>query len=149
MIITLQRFCYAPDCTRGVLYVEGHMFQTVERPWVSNGEFQGGRPFESCVPDGEYRLRSHIRPGGRPSFILSNPELGVWEQDVDRESQDWGRYLVLIHPGNTVKDVVGCIAPGMSGDHNSVSNSRVAFNKIHELLEGYEHKLVIEPKRAK
>lgn len=148
MIIVLERFAYLADCTRGVLKVGNQSFQTVERPWIKNPAGPGGMPFESCVPDGTYRLRSYTRPSGKKAFILSNPDLGVWEQDEDRDTRGWGRYLCLIHSGNTVADVVGCIAPGLTGDDRSVANSRAAMLKLHELLDGYEHDLAIRPKGA-
>ncbi len=145
MLIDLKRFAYLTDCTRGVLKVGTHSFQTVERPWVYNPEGPGGTPFESCIPDGEYRLRSYVRPSGKKAFILSNELLGVYEQEEDRP-QLRGRYLILIHPGNTVADVVGCIAPGLTGGGNYVSDSRKAMLKLHELLNGFEHTLRILPK---
>ena len=146
MIVTLKRFAYLDKCTRGLMTAGNVVFHTIERPWVKNHNGPGGKPFESCVPDGTYRLRGFTRPSGKQAFILSNPELGVWEQNASRESDTWGRYLCLIHPGNTVEDVVGCIAPGLTGSDYSVGNSRVAMQKLHTLLDGYEHELVIEPK---
>lgn len=148
MIITLERFAYLDDCTRGELKVGNQSFQTVERPWIKNPAGPGGLPFESCIPDGIYHLRPYTRPSGKKAFILSNPELGVWEQDEDREHSGWGRYLCLIHPGNTTADVVGCIAPGLTGSDRSVGSSRAAMLKLHELLAGSEHDIAIRPRGA-
>lgn len=145
MIIQLERFAYLDDCTRGVLTIGQQSFQTVERPWVKNKDYAGGLPFESCVPDGTYRLRAYTRPSGKKAFILSNPELGVYEQAEDRPDGK-GRYLILIHPGNTTADVVGCIAPGLTGGATHVNNSRAAMGRILELLDGFEHQLHISPK---
>lgn len=146
MIINMERFAYLDDCTRGELFVGDHKFQTVERPWVKNPEAPGGMPFKSCVPDGEYRVRTFVRPSGEKVFILSNPDLGVYEQEMDMPEPGRGRYLILIHVGNNVEDVVGCIAPGMSGDVKNVWNSRKAMESLRELLEGYEHTLKITPR---
>lgn len=148
MIITLERFAYLDDCTRGQLHVGNNTFQTIERPWIKNQAGPGGAPFESCVPDGVYRLRPYTRPSGKKAFIFSNPDVGVFEQDGDRPHDGWGRYLTLIHPGNTAEDVVGCIAPGLTGDDRFVGNSRNAMLKLHELLNGGEHDLAIRPKGA-
>jgi hypothetical protein len=147
MIITLDRFAYLDDCTRGVLHVGNHAFQTIERPWVRNPDGPGGTPFESCIPDGTYKLRHHMRPSGKKSFILSNEDNGVFEQESDKEGAT-GRYLILIHVGNTIADVVGCIAPGLTGADRSVGNSRNAMLKLLELLNGGEHELRIAPKGA-
>ena len=148
MNLLLKRFAYLNDCTRGALYVGNEVFQTVERPWIRNPDGAGGLPFESCIPDGTYNLSPYTRPSGKKAFILSNPELGVWQQDEDRTHSEWGRYLVLIHPGNTVEDVVGCIAPGLTGYDKTVGSSRNAMLKLHELLGGGEHELRIAPKGA-
>lgn len=145
MNIMLNRFAYLGDCTRGVLHVGNHTFQTIERPWVKNPDGSGGLPFESCIPDGTYRLRAYTRPSGKEAFILSNSDKGVYEQKDDMGGST-GRYLILIHPGNTVDDVVGCIAPGLTGGDHFVSDSRKAMSKLHELLEGSDHDLRIGPK---
>lgn len=149
MIIHLYRHAYLDDCTRGTLHIQEHEFQTVERPWVPATGGPGGTPYESCIPDGTYRVRGFVRPSGRRVFILSNPQEGVWEQDSERQGVSWGRFLILIHAGNTADDVVGCIAPGMIGYDRAVGNSRAAMTKLLELLEGYEHELVIGPKGAR
>lgn len=145
MNILLERFAYLDDCTRGVLHVGNQTFQTVERPWVKNPDGKGGLPFESCIPDGVYQLRHYTRPSGKKAFILSNPDNGVFEQESDMEGAT-GRYLILIHVGNTVVDVVGCIAPGLTGSDRGVGSSRNAMLKLHELLDGYEHELRVAPK---
>lgn len=145
MLIELERFAYLTDCTRGVLKIGNNTFQTIERPWIPLPAAAGGTPNESCIPDGEYRLRSFTRPSGKKAFILSNPEQGVYEQAAERPNGQ-GRYLILIHPGNTVADVVGCIAPGLTGDEHNVGSSRKAMLRIIELIEGYEHTIRIGPK---
>lgn len=147
MIIDLKRFAYLSNCTRGVLQIGVDTFQTIERPWVPLLDGPGGTPFESCIPDGDYRLRAFTRPSGKKAFILSNPEHGVYELDEDRVGGK-GRYLILIHPGNTVDDVVGCIAPGLHGEDRVVGSSRLAMYKIIQLLEGFEHTIRISPKGA-
>lgn len=145
MFIDLHRFAYLTDCTRGILQIGTNSFQTIERPWVSFPDAKGGTPFESCIPDGDYRLRTYTRPSGKRAFILSNENYGVFEQEADRPAGH-GRFLILIHPGNTVADVVGCIAPGLTGYDRSVGSSRKAMAKIIELLDGYEHTIHIAPK---
>lgn len=147
MNIFLDRFAYLEDCTRGELEIKGSTFQTIERPWVPFPDGPGGTPFESCIPDGIYRLRAYTRPSGQKAFILSNSDKGVYEQESDMGGSP-GRYLILIHPGNTTADVVGCIAPGLTGSDRFVGNSRAAMRKLHELLGELEHELRIAPKGA-
>lgn len=146
MNLVLDRFAYLDDCTRGVLHVGNHTFQTIERPWVRNPAGEGGMPFESCIPDGTYSLQNHTRPSGKKAFILRNSALGVYSFDSELTTPGLGRYLILIHVGNTVDDVVGCIAPGLTGVDRGVRDSRKAMLKLHELLNGGEHRLEIRPK---
>jgi hypothetical protein len=146
VILKLKRFAYLDDATRGVLFVDGEPFQTIEKPWVENPKGKGGLPFASCIPDGMYNVRPFKRPSGDEVYILSNPDNGVWEFDEDRPDKEVGRYLILIHPGNTADDVVGCIAPGRAGADRFVSSSRAAMNRIRKLLRTDEHILEISPK---
>lgn len=112
MKLTLIRDSYGPKETLGTFVDKDGtvMAHTIERPWIK-GAKPGGQSFESCVPDGTYKLRKHTRPNGDKVVALVNPELGVWYAKEDRP-EPWGRYLVLIHSGNFVEHVVGCIAPG-------------------------------------
>jgi len=108
------------------------MAHTIERPWIM-GPDPGGMSFESCVPDGIYQLVPHTRPSGRKVVALVNPDLGVWYQKEDRPDT-WGRYLVLIHSGNYVEDIVGCVAPGatrtIANNRRMVTSSRATMDKL-------------------
>lgn len=116
---------------------------TIERPWIA-GLNPGGMPFESCVPDGIYQLVPHTRPSGRKVVALVNPDLGVWYQKEDRPNP-WGRYLVLIHSGNYVENVVGCIAPGetrtIADNRRMVTSSRATMDMLN--VQQYS-RLIIE-----
>ena len=157
MLITLKRFSYGEFETEGQLIIGSHIFATIEQPWTPNfNGAPGGKPFESCVPDGMYRLASFVRPKNkRNTFILWNPKLGVhrWPQDHVHGS---GRDLCLIHRANWARQVQGCIAPGKERrpmrDKKSESKypaqaviqSGLAMNKIVELLGDGQHLLSIE-----
>ena len=130
----LERFAYTPTETQGRLWgPNGEVFWTIERPWIP-GPYQGGMPFESCIPDGTYELVPHTRPNGDEVVALINPDLGVWYQKEDRPDV-WGRFLVLIHAGNYSHDVVGCVAPGLSRTiHDNrvmVTSSRAAMGQLN------------------
>lgn len=109
MELFLDRFSYANTETEGNLSVASFKLATIERPWVPH-DTPGGKPFESCIPDGEYSLDPWKRPNGHEVYILSNPDLGVFKEKGDGV----GRYLILIHVANWVINVVGCIGPGTS-----------------------------------
>ena len=132
MKLLLERFCYSETETEGRLWLDGETsFYTLERPWV--GGVPGGVPFRSCVPDGTYDLVEHTRPNGDVVFALRNPHLHVYYDEADRGDQP-GRYLILMHAGNYVEDVVGCIAPGIDRtiykNRRMVTSSRKAMAKI-------------------
>lgn len=130
--LRLIRFAYTPTETEGVLHLhDGTRLFTLERPWRPSAT--GGMPFRSCVPDGEYSLLPHIRKNGDEVFALWNPHLHVYYTPQEKGKRP-GRDLILIHSGNTVDDVVGCIAPGITRtiyrDKRWVTRSREAMKQI-------------------
>ncbi len=116
MLIT--RFRTSEQGTFGKLTAAGWSFwcYTVEKPWKDN------TPYISCIPEGLYRVEVWDSEKFPVSYIL---------QDVP------GRTYILLHPGNTVDDVVGCIAPGMKlgtlGELEAVLESWEAMEKLREL----------------
>lgn len=123
----------------------GEILATIERPWIPY-DTPGGKPFESCVPDGVYDLIPHARPDGKQVVALVNPSLGVYYQKEDRPN-GVGRYLILIHIGNWVTDIVGCIAPGLSFGASSrgrmVKSSANAMRRIMDYIDGDDAQLTI------
>ena len=139
--IALSR-SYGETYTAGVFLLPGIEIYTVERPWVPRDDCRGGVPFESCIPEGEYEVRRFTRRNGDLSWVLVNDSLGVYERKEDRPRAT-DRYSCLIHPGNTVEDVVGCIAPGMNrsakiktggGLSYRVNDSRTAMGFVDAVL---------------
>ena len=118
--VLLERFAHTPMGVFGVLSVDGFECYTVERPWLDNAVNV------SCVPDGVYTMERHDSPKFGPD---------VWElQNVPERS------YILIHAGNTSKDVTGCIALGeglrVGGD--GVTSSRKALAEFEKLTNGIE-----------
>lgn len=151
MRLTLTRYAYLHTHTQGRLRFHGGELATIERPWIANRSGRGGVPSQSCVPDGEYRLIPHDSPRFPGSYALVNEGLGVWYQERP-EGQPWGRTAILVHVGNRVGDVEGCIAVGLttgvlSGEH-AVLRSRVAMGRLREALGRSEHTLTIRPART-
>ena len=130
---TLTRYESTSSGTFGVLKLGHSTLHTIERPWLNN------KPFESCIPPGEYSLVPFTRPNGDNVYALVGGSVSLDKTD------GYKRYLILIHSGNYMTDVVGCIAPGMSRDGNMVTQSKKAMGKIMALLSGIEpHTLTIE-----
>lgn len=139
MNLALTRFAYLPDCTLGWLMAGDLKLATIERPWLPNPKGPGGMPRVSCVSDGLYNVRPHTSDKFPDTYALVNQALGVYYQPGDIPAgQEWGRSAILIHAGNTVSDVIGCIAVGMSHSDDlashTVKDSRVALNKLRAVL---------------
>lgn len=142
-----------PDCTLGVLTVLGFgtRLQTIERPWVPNAHGgKSGAKYESCIAEGTYNVQRHLRPSGERAWALVNHELDVFylPSEVPRGRERAARTLVLIHAGNYVYDVIGCVAVGMARaktrDGWMIERSREAMNVLRTMLgETYDVKLRI------
>lgn len=117
--------------TMGRLKFNGVELHTVEQEYRPTAP--GGEPNNSCVPAGDYKLIPHTRPSGRKVLALVNPGLGVYYQADDRPN-GVGRFLIMIHAGNTHKDVIGCIAPGLGRSGQMVTSSRKAMKKLMEYM---------------
>lgn len=131
----LERFAYLEDCTLGWITLGELRVATIERPWIPVAEHKGGKVRESCVPDGTYRLIDHRGPRFPGTFALENPALDVYYMPART-----GRSAILIHAGNTAKDVVGCIAIGLQhgkleGEH-AVYRSVAALTELQRALRG-------------
>lgn len=118
----LERYAYLPNCVMGRLIFGGRSVWTIERPWLLN------KPWESCIPDGEYSMNSYS----------SETYPNVWQiANVP------GRTHILIHAANYADQLAGCIAPGLattvklpSDDPRAcaVWNSRAACAQVFEYL---------------
>lgn len=92
--INLVTTSFNDDGTYGVL-IENRVpmnIRTLERPWKDNAKGL------SCIPEGRYIVKRETTPKhGLTWHVLDVP----------------GRDAILIHPGNTEKDVEGCILLGI------------------------------------
>lgn len=141
---TLNRFAYLPLCTLGWLTFGSARFATIERPWLPNPDGPGGKLSLSCVPDGEYTLIPHTSQRFPSTYALIGESLGVYYQQRPA-GQAWGRTAILIHVGNFVTDVIGCIAVGLRHGGDCVTNSRDAMDRLRAVLGRERHHLTIRP----
>ena len=100
----------------------------MEQPWRNN------KSSISCIPDGQYILVPHEsgKYGNTWAFVG-----GTVSHYRDRSSS---RYACLIHAGNTVSDVKGCLAVGLDWTTTPegnlfVSSSRKAMTALKEKLD--------------
>lgn len=118
--VLLERFAYSPMGTFGRLMFPEFQCYTVERPWLDN------KVRESCIPEGEYKLLlGRYNNGGYDAYeIMDVPD----------------RTLIKIHIGNTIDDVIGCVAPGKTlGTVNGkwgVKSSRLTFQEFMRGMDG-------------
>lgn len=151
MNLELVRHAYLDDMTLGALKTPDFRLATIERPWLQNPDGPGGMVSESCVPDGPYQLIPHDSERFPDTYALIAHYLGVYYQGRP-EGQEWGRTAILIHIGNRVEDVEGCIAVGMSHGRlegeRVVLRSRGAMDRLRELLGRENHQLRIRPTKG-
>lgn len=141
MQLMLNRDLRTTDFSVGVLEIAGKKFHTMERPWIPDplGGI-AGKKYESCIPYGTYRVEHWDSVKFGKVFILSNPLLGVYRlpSDVPKGQEATTRTLCLIHAGNYVHDVIGCVAVGKgrlkSGKAWMIVNSREALNEVRTLV---------------
>lgn len=105
-------------------------------------------PRRSCVPFGEYSVRPHHSVNFPNTYAIVNHSLGVYYQPGDIPQGKKGRSAILIHVGNRVRDVIGCIAIGKEhgtlGGEPAVLRSTLAMKELDALLKRQAHILVIQ-----
>lgn len=129
-----------PDCTMGVLSLNGHQWQSLERPWVPGPP--GGTKGVSCVPPGPYRLVRHDSEAHPRSFALVNEGLGVYHLTVPPGKQ--GRTACLIHVANFVQELRGCIALGMERSGESLIQSKRAIDQFYAFVPWLDDTHIME-----
>lgn len=148
MHLIQNRSDYGDTETIGKLWVDNQVFATIERPWLDN------KGFESCVPEGEYRLVKHNGTKYKNTWAMISESNNVYHFPEDRPN-DLGRYACIYHSANWSSQLHGCTALG--GSHSiawdkrvkesrrMVTSSRIAIREFLKLLDNGEdeHTLTI------
>lgn len=100
---------------------------TLEEPW------KGNQTDISCIPVGRYKCTPHDGPKFK----------NVWKvNDVP------GRDAILIHSGNTIRDIEGCILVGTRRGWldglPAVLHSKLALDELRDILCEKEFTLTIK-----
>ncbi len=105
---TLRRLSEDHRATLGeLLDADGRpLCGTLENRWLSN------KPRVSCIPPGIYPLRLRKEGGWHKRLGERFPDIHKGAIEI---ADVPGRSYILIHPGNTHKDTLGCILPGNEG----------------------------------
>jgi hypothetical protein len=148
MKMFLRRWAGDAVRTIGTLTVGQFTFATVERPWLPTADHSGGTNRQSCVPVGTYAVIPHHSIHFPNTYAIVNPALHVWYQPGDIPEGKKGRTAILLHVGNRVRDVVGCIGVGKEhgtlGGEPAVLRSTLAMRELDKILNRHTHQLVIE-----
>lgn len=108
----------------------GVAVKTLERPWINNASNI------SCIPEGKYQVE-WLERSASGKFKRCWHVTGVE-----------GRFGILIHAGNIVRNTTGCILVGVThgllGGQAAVLRSKPALNKLRRELEGEAFTLIIE-----
>ena len=112
--VIIERFCYAQNCSIGVLYVEGKKFYTIERPWIGNARNI------SCIPEGTFLCKRYNSGKHGSTFEIIVPN----------------RDYILFHVANKAEEVEGCVgvAKYFSEISLSIVSSRIGFGEFLDLL---------------
>jgi hypothetical protein len=143
----LRRSTGDGERTLGTLEVGQARFATIERPWIDSPDHAGGLNRKSCVPRGLYTVIPHHSTNFPNTYALVNPALHVWYQPGDIPAGTKGRTAILMHVGNRVRDVVGCVGVGKEqgtlGGEPAVLRSTLAMRELDKILNRHRHTLEI------
>lgn len=124
MKLILDRFCLGREGDMGtfaVLRFNHRRFVTVEPNW------RGNAVNVSCIPTGSYALN------WRRSGVVERASGGMFKYGWEVAAVP-NRSYIMLHPGNHMDHLEGCIAPGVGlgyiDDLWAVTDSREAFKQI-------------------
>jgi len=129
--IIIERFCYAPEGTFGMLYFDGFKAFTVERAWKNN------EPYVSCIPDGEYVAKWYDSPRFGRTLAVVGGTVSLFP------SPNHDRSAILFHLGNWPRNFNGCIGLGRAftciNGEMGVTSSGVITDEFLELATGLDN----------
>ena len=152
MKLTVIRRFRGPLYTIGTLYVNGAVFSdTMEDPDrglrsdMTPAALAAGKKYgDTAIPLGEYEIDMASVSGKFKDRYWAKPYGGKIPRLKNVPAFDG----VLIHPGNTQADTLGCILPGENKVKGKVVNSAMAFYRLMDthLLPAYRRgeKITIE-----
>lgn len=154
MELTLRRIARRDTYTIGKLYVDGvYECDTIEdkdrglTSEMSQAEILRKKVYgETAIPAGRYRVRMD-QPS--PKYQQKAKQEAYYKQFCDhmpRLENVKGYSGVLIHPGSTEKDTMGCLLVGENKVVGRVINSRHSFKVLYDKLMKAEGEIWITVK---
>jgi hypothetical protein len=122
MKILVERFDSGDHDTFGRLYIEGKFMCMTLEDEFREIKVKG----ETRIPKGTYKVGFYDSPshGAKSLHIKDVP----------------GFQYILIHPGNTENDTMGCLLPGKRigtlNGKRAVLDSKIAFKEIYPIIAG-------------
>jgi hypothetical protein len=137
---TLRRLSEDHRATLGeLLDADGkHLCHVLENRWLGN------KPRVSCIPPGIYPLRLRKEGGWNKRLAERFPNIHKGAIEI---ADVPGRSFILIHPGNSHADTLGCVLPGVAGEWPTdnrqpgepptmrvVTKSALAYQRVYPAL---------------
>lgn len=143
MDITINRTAKRPSYTIGKLYIDGkYICDTLEdtdrnlSQGMSLQEIQSKKIYgETAIPSGVYHVTLGIVSPKFKDRTWAKPYGGKIPRLLNVPGFDG----VLIHPGTTSKDTLGCILVGENRVVGKVINSQNTFHKLMKILTNVDN----------
>lgn len=144
LVLTLVRKYKKPNYTIGVLYVNGKQFcntmEDTDRGLTFNmspEEIRRKKIYgETAIPLGRYRIDMNTVSPKYSAIAKYSFCKGKMPRLLNVPAYSG----ILIHPGNTQKDSLGCILPGVNNVKGMVTDSYNTFVKLYNILDSANRK---------
>lgn len=138
MKIFLKRIYKCSTYTIGKIYIDGNYIcdsiEDCDRNLNQNmplEEIKKKKVYgETAIPTGTYKVVMNVVSPKFQNRSWAKPYGGKIPRFLNVPGFDG----VLLHPGNTAQDSLGCVLPGENKVKGKVVNSTIAFNKIMSIL---------------
>lgn len=148
MKLTLKRIAKKPTYTIGKLYVDSKYFcDTVEdcdrglTNSMSIDTIKSKKVYgETAIPTGIYKVEMLTVSPKFKDRSWAKPYKGIIPRLMNVKGFDG----VLIHPGNTAKDSLGCILVGENKVVGQVINSQATWKRLYDTLLKDKYNITLE-----
>ena len=141
MRLTLMRIANRPTYCIGKLYIDGVYFcDTIE----DTDRGLDDQMKESEILKKKVKGQTAIPTGTYNLFITWSPK---YKKPMPLLENVKGYSGIRIHSGNTAKDTEGCLIVGKNKEVGKVLESRATYNKLFNILNTTNEKIIIDIRR--
>lgn len=138
MELLLERTYKGEEYTIGNLYIDGEWFSNVledkDRGLTQDMSLEQIEKIkvygETAIPTGTYKIDMNTVSSKFKNRSWAIPYSGKIPRLVDVPGFDG----ILIHPGNSAKDTLGCLLVGINSVKGKVTSSQATFKSLMEIL---------------